>query len=252
MSLNTAGMPEAFHNEFEACLGLKSVPPMEHFEMLMVILRRHKMVYEVEEVHPRFFLVHVANRDYLMMNPKNAHVRGAQIKASGADLGQLTNAYCIELPESGPRRDEHIEKNRTLIKQSEGLLAPVNGDERYTTIGCGHTSQFCKTADVGGITSEPSLQRHDSCTIDKQGLCNNPNFAIMLNRGWKWTVVKSCVDVAHPRFAEIAQGALNVRNHSSSSMGELEVCMTLAKRSAADGRSEAVSLIERLCAPCKG
>ena len=103
--------------------------------MLLVILWKYNMIYEVKEVHPRFFLVHIANRDYLMMNPKNAHVRGAQIKASGADLGQLTNAYCIELPESGKRRDEHIEKNRTLIKQAEGLLAPVNGRERYVTVG---------------------------------------------------------------------------------------------------------------------
>ena len=220
--------------------------------MLLGILKQHKMMYYMEEVHPRFFMVHVANRDYLMMNPKNAHVRGAQIKASGADLGQLTNAYCIELPESGPRRDEHIQKNNLLIKQAEGLLAPLNGDERYVTVGCGHTSQFCKTADAGGITSEPSLQRIDSEKIDKQALCSNTNFGIMINRGWKWAVVKAIVDVNHPRFAEIAQGALNVRNHSSSSMGELEVCMTLAKRSSADGRSEAVNLIERLCAPCKG
>jgi hypothetical protein len=121
MSLNKAGMAEAFHKEFEGCPCLKSAPPMEHFEMFLVILRRHKMIYEVEGVHPRFFLVHVANRDYLMMNPKNAHVHGAQIKASGADLGQLAGAYCIELPESGQRRDDHIEENRTLIKRAEGL-----------------------------------------------------------------------------------------------------------------------------------
>ena len=245
-------MTAAFRQEFEACLGLKSVPPQEHFDMLLVILWKYNMIYEVKEVHPRFFLVHIANRDYLMMNPKNAHVRGAQIKASGADLGQLTNAYCIELPEAGDRRDEHIDANLTLIENAAGLLAVVNGQELYVTVGCGHTSQICKTADVGGITCEPSLQMRDSTTIDKQSLCSNANFATMLNRGWSWKVVKSSVDVAYPRFAEIAQGALNVRNHSSSSMGELEVCMTLAKRSSVDGRNEAVSLIERLCAPCKG
>jgi hypothetical protein len=120
-------MTAAFRQEFEACLGLKSVPPQEHFDMLLVILWKYNMIYEVKEVHPRFFLVHIANRDYLMMNPKNAHVRGAQIKASGADLGQLTNAYCIELPEAGDRRDEHIEANLTLIENAAGLLAVVNG-----------------------------------------------------------------------------------------------------------------------------
>jgi hypothetical protein len=68
-----------------------------------------------------------------------------------------------------------------------------------------------KTVDVGGITREPSLQRHDNTKIDKQSLCSNANFATMLNRGWKWTVVKACVDVAYPRFAESAEGALNVQ-----------------------------------------
>ena len=177
--LSVAGITPAFKEELEACLGLKGVPPMEHFLQLIEICKVHKMIYELEEVHPQFFLVHVANRDYLMMKPKNAHKRGAEINASGADLSQLSNAYCFELPEAGPRRDRHIAKKRQLIK--EGLLAPINGQERFVTVGCGHTSQFCKTADVGGITCEPSLRRRDNDNIDKQGLCNNANFATAEN-----------------------------------------------------------------------
>ena len=86
-----AGLTKVFVEEFEACLGLKQLPPMEHFLACIDVCKKHKLVYELEEVHPRFFLIHIANRDYLMMKPKNAHKRGAEIKASGADLTQLSN-----------------------------------------------------------------------------------------------------------------------------------------------------------------
>ena len=80
---------------------------------------------------------------------------GAEIKAAGADVELLSNAYCFELPRNGPRRAAHIEKNVAFVDRSEGLVAEVNGSEGFIRyFGCGHTSQFCKVADVGGITCE--------------------------------------------------------------------------------------------------
>lgn len=248
---SSSKMTEAFRREFAACLQLKRKAPMEHYQLLMEILEEHKLKYVLQEVHPKFFLVHLANRDYLMMTPSNAHKRGADIKACGADLQMLTNAVCMELSESGPRRADHIAKNEALVKRAEGILAPLNGQERFITIGCGHTSQFCKQADLGGDTCEPSLQIPGTTQIDKQALFSNANFRTMITKGWSWTVVHSAVDEEFPRFAEIAQAALNVRNHSSSSMGELEVSMTLAKHAKECSRAEAVDWIDRLRAPCK-
>ena len=85
----------------------------------------------------------------------NVPNNGAEIKAAGADLELLSNAYCFELPRNGPRRAAHIEKKVAFVDRSEGLVAEVNGSERFIrSFGCGHTSQFCKVADVGGITFE--------------------------------------------------------------------------------------------------
>ena len=72
-------MPSSFDKEFEACLSIKSLPPQEHFDMLLGILKQHKMMYYMEEVHPRFFMVVVADRDYLRVSPRIAHGRGAQV-----------------------------------------------------------------------------------------------------------------------------------------------------------------------------
>ena len=111
-----------------------------------------------------------------------------------ADLEQLSNAYCFELPESGARRDAHIAKNQALVQRAEGLVAPVTGVERFISVGCGHTSQFFKLADVGGVTCEPSLQIPGANRLDKQSLCSNRNFEIMITKGWAWKVFHACID----------------------------------------------------------
>ena len=114
----------------------------------------------------------MGNREWLLTSPHNAHKNGADIKSAGADLEQLSNAYCVELSESGARRDAHIAKNQALVQRAEGLLAPVTGVERFISVGCGHTSQFCKLADVGDATCEPSLQIPGANRIDEQSLCS--------------------------------------------------------------------------------
>ena len=79
----------------------------------------------------------------------------------------------------------------------------------------------------------------------------------MIKKGWKWNVVYGCVDEAFPEFAEIAQRALNTRNHVNNVIGELEACMTLAQTMAdpgmqdvADWKKLAVQNLVSLCAPC--
>ena len=243
-------MSEAFKAEFSTSLKLQGKPPMEHFLELVAIADKHKMMYVLVDVHCKFFLVHQGNRGGLLISPPNAHKNGADIKACGADLDQLTNAFAFELPEAGPIRAAHLAKNEALVNRAEGLVAPVNGSERFVSVGCGHTSQFCKTAELGGVTCEESLKIPGTNRIDKQKLCSNVNYDLMINRGWTWKVFRACIDEAFPKFAEIAQLALNTRNHVSAVVGELEVAMVLSKSACELSRKEALDHIERACAPC--
>ena len=176
-----------------------------------------------------FFLTHVKNRGGLLLSPHNVHKNAAGIKAAGADMDQLGNAWCTELPDAGPARKLALEKNASLIKRADGLLALINFCERFLSLGCGHTVAFCKHADAGGKTNQKSLQQHDSDLIDLQKLCTNKNFEKMIKEGWEWNVVYSCVDEEFPEFADIAQRALNTRNHINNVVGELEACVTLAQ-----------------------
>ena len=180
-----------FKAEFRACLQLKGKPPNEHFMALVDVLKQHKMCY-VLELHPRFFLSHVKNRGGLLLSPHNVHKNAAGIKNAGADLEQLNNAWATELPEAGQLRVDTIAKNSNLIQRADGLLAAINGSERFCSLGCGHTVAFCKHADAGGRTPEKSLQMGDSELIDLQKLCANKNYETMIKKGWKWNVVYGC------------------------------------------------------------
>ena len=243
-----------FKKEFEADLKLKK-PANEVLQACMKTLFEHNLCYQ-SVIEPKYFLVHKHNRGGLMLSPHNVHRNAANIARVGADLKQLTNAVCIELSSDGPQRETNIAANRRLIEKSEGLLAQINGQERYLTLGCGHTTAFCKSACAGGKTSEPSLQNSDgSIAIHK--VKANSSFKQMLEHGWGWTVIKSAVDTAFPDFSKLAQRALNTANHVSTAVGELEAMTVIAdfleqQADAPDIEKQACASIEDLCIPCSG
>ena len=172
-------------------------------------------------------------------------------------LSAVANSLCMELSQSGARRAEHIAKNASLIDRAAGLLAPLNGLERYLTLEKGHTAAFCKHAGIQGRTSQKSLQRSDSDNIDLQKLCTNSQFKVMIMEGWKWEVVSAIIDERYPKFATIAQKALNTNNHLATEIGELETCMQLAACADDPGMKDiegwkdlATDSVTSLCMPC--
>ena len=77
----------------------------------------------------------------------------------------------------------------------------------------------------------------------------------MIEKGWPWEVVKSFVDTDFPKFAQIAQRALNTPNHIATEVGEIEAAVTLAEfAQELDGEpgweETTVAHIEDLCIPC--
>ena len=72
----------------------------------------------------------------------------------------------------------------------------------------------------------------------------------MITKGWAWKVIHACIDEAFPKFAAIAQSALNVRNHVAAAMGELEVAMCLAKTACEMTRTDSLQSIARMSPPC--
>lgn len=232
-------------------------PANEVFQECMDILSKQKLLYTIGPIKAKYFLPHKQNRGSLMLSPYNAHANAKRIHLVGADLKQLTNAVCIELAPEGVKRDEQIGANLQLNARAKGLLAPVNYEERYLTLGTGHTAAFCKLADVGGPTPENVLRDADG-NIDVTKLRKNKQFKVMIDEGWEWQVVPHEVDAMFPKFAQIAQRALNTRNHVSTEVGELEAAVTLAQYvdeandDVANWKVLALDSLTALCVPCAG
>jgi hypothetical protein len=244
-----------FDCEFNRALKLDG-SANEVLQGCLKVLKKHNLSYEISDTHPKFFLVHRVNRNWLMLSPYNCHRNAAKIHRGGADRKLLVNAICMELASGGKTREEHIADNIKLVARSQGLLAPVNGQERYITVGCGHTTAFCKLAGVGGRTPEKSIQDEHG-NIDVAKLCRNSEFKHMIEKGWPWTVVDAEIDRLYPSFALIAQRALNVSNHVCSEVGELEAATTLADsaadpgfKSLPDWKKLAVENVKALGVPC--
>ena len=114
-----------------------------------------------------------------MLNARNVHnKKGDVIYRIGADRKALNTAVCVELAPNGPTRVANLEANIALIKRSEGLLAEINGEEMYLTLGCGHTTAFCKVAPLAGDTPEKGLQDENG-KLGYSKLCKQPEFKAM-------------------------------------------------------------------------
>ena len=187
-----------------------------------------KISYNLKDVNPKVFFVHKANRGGLGLNPYNVHKNAANIITVGADRKALGNALACELAPAGhPKRGEHIQFNVRLIEKSYGLLAPANGEERFVSLGCGHTVGWCKTAQLAGKTPEAKLADADG-NIDLHKLDKDSELNAMIHTGWDWEIVPWTIDVRFPRFSHVAQAALNANNHVASLVSELETAVTLA------------------------
>ena len=190
----------------------------------------------------------------MILSPHNAHRNAEVIYRVGADRKQLTNAVAVELAVEGPERVAHLTATEKLVKRAGGLLAPLNGEERYCTLGTGHTAAWCKLACIGGKTPAKSLQDEHG-QIDVGKVKKNAEFKIMLEKGWQWEIVKSFIDTDFPKFAPIAQKALNTQNHVSTEVGEIETAVTLAESAyelegEPDWEELAVENVKALCVPC--
>ena len=124
-------------------------------------------------------------------------------------MEQLSTAVCVELAPDGPSRIANLEANKSLINKSDGLLAPINGEELYLSLGCGHTVAFCKAAVCEGPTCASSIaDAHGK--VDYGKLAKQPHFKKMMEEGWDWEVIPFHVDLLFPRFAQVVHRALNL------------------------------------------
>ena len=97
------------------------------------ILFRHKLATK-RRVGICELAVHPDNRSGSGVNPFDAHRLIAHVKAVGADRDHLQKSTAWEMFPCGPDLQAQLKFNLELVKQSQGLLAELNGTEKLLTI----------------------------------------------------------------------------------------------------------------------
>ena len=110
-------------------------------------------------------------------------------------------------------RQQQLAFNEAMVQQAGGLLAPLNGAERYVTVSSGHVSQFCKAA-LSGCNN-----------LNRENLSKDVQLKQMLEEGWPWLVVSWAVEEEWPDLPRLAEKALNASNQAFQSQMELEIAL---------------------------
>ena len=160
----------------------RAIPYNELLMNLLTCMEKHGLLDE-REICASKMLVHYKNRNGLMLSVHNVHANAATVHKVGADRSQLSTAVCIELATEGHNREINIQKNRALVARANSKLAPAIGEEKYLSVGCGHTSRFAKLTPAGvGATPEPNLAT-DKGVLDVGKLNRNPEHNAAIENG---------------------------------------------------------------------
>ena len=81
--------------------------------------------------------------------------------------------------------------NHALVQATAGLLAPINGKERYATVGCSHFGASINAATHQCVIPFAELRmKSPDGQINVSQLCKvDAVMAELVNDGWTWTVI---------------------------------------------------------------
>ena len=172
-------------------------------------------------------LVHPQNRGGSGVQPFHMHQKGAKIAQCGASLDQLISSVCFEMQPEETKKLKQVKVNQDLVGASSGLMAPVQGGERYLTVSSSHTSQFCRAVAHGCKTSEPTLKDSNG-NLSLEMLGKDKILREMVEEGWDWVVIPWYIEEAFPNLPAMVADALNSVNGIFEAQGELKLALTIA------------------------
>ena len=186
------------------------------------VLKRMVLTCDAVACHP-------SNREGCGLNPHNVHRNGSELVRVGCDPHLLTSAVCIELAVDPVMKSKQLAFNRTMVEQSAGLLAPLNGSESMLSLGTGHTTAFLRALKNRCITPVPELAGEDGCLRSESILQKDARLKEVLENGFGWLVFPWAAEVAWPALPALVQRALNSSHGVSSLPTELSVMSAIAE-----------------------
>jgi hypothetical protein len=188
------------------------------------LLAEAKITY-IAKLKPQLMLVHPKNREGCGLNPSDAHENLEVISEIGGDPDAVRHATCIET--NPAMKSFQVQFNEVLIERSEGLLAPVNGTERFLSLSCSHMAAGCRAA-AAGCRAHCESMADASGNISMQTLIEGDSaLKALMEDGWEWLVLPAFCEAVWPSLPELIQGALNAEHAVGKNAGELQVMCSI-------------------------
>ena len=230
-----------------------TMAPCTAYEDISAMLSEHGIVKEkvlqVDELG-----VHPSNRGRLGLNGHNVHRNGHEVDKVGCDLKELNKAAAFELCPLQPRRGEQFAFNQKVIAGSEGLLAPLTGQESHLTVGTGHWTAWVRAIKASCRTPFADMtDGKGNFLLADRFRKKDKRMATCIDVGWSWRTFPWQTEIAWPALPDLCQRALNASQSVSSRSTELEV-MVWASEADRDGSStddviQTLQLNSPQCAP---
>lgn len=185
-------------------------------QKVLSILEGVGLVYKAN-ICPSSMLCHPENRGRSLINPFNAHRKGAEILDSGLKADLLPpNSLAIEISRDVAKKDSQLGANKRMVDEAGGLLASVRGDERFLTLANSHFVQWAKAMELGCKKPDGSQM---VLSVDMKPL---------LTEGWQWQVISHEAEQIWPTLPGFASMAMNSHNTNQIASNELECMLQLA------------------------
>ena len=91
-----------------------------------------------------------------MLNAWDAHKIGVDLDGIGAMPSRLADSTAFELSSNIEKHLETIHRNEELIAEADGMLAPINGKERFSSTATSHTFALLRAGQAGHIVLKRS------------------------------------------------------------------------------------------------
>lgn len=134
----------------------------------------------------------------------------------------LSDSICFEVASEVHRREDQLKKNKSLVEQNAGILAPVTSTERFLSVGC--SRRCARLRAVAAACHGPSGEQVQL----QQGGDRSDGVRRALEDGWPWLVVSSSVELACPLLPDFFQRALNAGNSNAKQRPEVECAAQIA------------------------
>ena len=162
--------------------------PITTWTAVRTVLVREKIA-RAQTVGSQDLMCHPSNSGSLGVNAFTAHRTGSRIMSIGCDKSELEKSVCIELNPAAELREKQLTFNRELVTRAAGLLAPVEGSERYLSLGGGHAAAFFRAVRSGCKTNEPILHGSSGCLNAGDLVAKDSVFSECLTHGWSQVVL---------------------------------------------------------------